>query len=435
LNFAVDPKSTTTRSRPTALLMAALVGTLVIASTIGFYALGASRSPATSSPQGYPLSASVTVKVYNGSTLEQSVTQNHDMVMNNFMNFLASWFSYLATSSTYSTFKMTDVGGNAQTLIGRDSGSTASYCTWACEISSPPYAGGYVAVGTGSAAPTRTDFKLGAQYQALVPVAAAPTYDPSTGNIVFGASEIAGTAATICEVGFFENWVIFGGAPWDNFLMFHDSLVSSPSNCASQGIAVQPGNNISVQYTVQLASTAYNNNFGILLAAILSNPLGNALTVKLTPTSGAAVSVNVYDQAYNTCCGYYAQSTSAPRADLGSGATGADSTIEVGTGTSANCPDNTATGYTQSRSAVNLCNPVLTYTPVSSYTFSPYVAVTAVTTTPTQYTITEAGYFDSFGSATSVFLMMRNTIVSGSTTGTSISQDYSITTTYEITMS
>jgi len=412
--------------RHTKAILVAFLGAIVVASSLaGVYdlSLGRQGAPATgATSQNFPLSAQLSVKVYDSTgALQASVTQNDDMVMNNFMNFLSSWLTYEGSTSSASTFTMTDTSGTAHTLAGRDSASTASTCTWACEITTPPYAGGYIAVGTGTASPQRTDYKLASQYQSLVTVT-QPTYDPSTGNIVFGVGIIAGTAASISEVGFFENWYI-GSTNWDYFMMFHDTFTAVP---------VTPGNTISVQYTVQLGSTAYNNNLGLVLAAILANPLGTASTVKLTPTSGAAQTIDVYAMATESaCCSYYYyNSYGAPRADLGAGSTGADSTIRVGTGSASTCPNNSAAAFTQSRSATDLCNPVLTFTPVNSYVFSPYVGVSAVVPTTAAYSFTEAGYYQSFGSSTYSFLLIRNTF-----SALAVPADSSITTTFEMSMS
>jgi hypothetical protein len=308
---------------------------------------------------------------------------------------------------------MTDTTGTARILYGRDPVNVYTYCTWACESAAAPYTGGYIAVGTGSAAVQRTDFKLTAQYQALATVNQPPTYDPSTGNIVFGVGIIAGTAASISEVGFFENWYSYGVGSF-YFLMFHDTFST---------LAVGAGNTISVQYTVQLGSTAYNNNLGTLLAAIFANPLGTASSVKLNPTGGASQSVWVYFPAQ------YIGTYTAPRADLSAGTTGADSAIRVGTGTTSTCPNNPG-GFAQSRSATDLCQPVLQYTPVNSWVFSPYVAVTAVVPTPTATSFTEAGYYQSFGSAAYAFLLIRNTF-----TALAVPADSSITSTFELSMS
>ena len=127
---------------------------------------------------------------------------------------------------------------------------------------------------------------------------------------------------------FFENW--FTTAAWDTFLMFHDSFTA---------LSVSAGNTISIQYTVQLGSTAYNNNLGILLAAILGTRSARPrCRSSLTPTSGTARPV---------------QSTWSPlpvqRLPIGvtsrlrgptsaRAATGADSTIRVGTGSTSTLP-------------------------------------------------------------------------------------------------
>ena len=411
------------RRKTTVVLLIVLIA---LSSMVGSYEFAVARqsnplSTAAGVPaQNYPLAAQLSVKVYDKGILQASVTENDDMVMNNFMNFLQSWLSYEGSSSASSTFTMTDNTGTSRTLVGRDSTAASTTCTWACEISTPPYAGGYIAVGTGTTAPARTDYKLASQYQSLVTVA-QPTYDPTTGNIVFGVGIIAGTAASISEVGFFENWFI-SGTSWADFLMFHDTFPT---------VAVAAGSTISVQYTVQLGSTAYNNNLGLILAAIFANPLGTASSVMLTPTSGSAQSVLVYNVAFlSNSYGAYSINTNGLRADLGSGATGADSAIRVGTGSATSCPSNSA-GFTQSRSATNLCQPVLSYAPVNSYAFSPYVAVTAVIPVTAAYSFTEAGYFQSFGSGTSSFLLIRNTF----TTALAVPADSSITSTFELSMS
>ncbi|MDA4122814.1 MAG: hypothetical protein OK456_06510 [Thaumarchaeota archaeon] len=369
--------------------------------------------------QNISLSAQLSVKVYNHGTLVGSATVNGDLVMNNFMNWLQGWMVYETPSGAASTFVMTDTSGTARMLYGRDSSSTTATCTWACENTVPPYAGGYIGVGTGTTAPARTDSKLGALYpagetytQALVPVQ-PPTYDPSTGNIVFGGAIIAGGSATISEAGYFENWYLTGFAVWDTFMMFHDTFA---------GIAVSAGNTISVQYTVQLGSVAYNNNLGILLTAIFANTLGAPSSVKLTATTGAPVSVAVY----------YVSPLAAPRVDLGSSATGSDSAIRIGTGSanSGGCPTANPGGFPAARNAIDLCVPALTYTQVNSFVISPYVAVTSVIPVIAPTTFTEAGYYQSFDSAYS-FLLIRSTF-SGS--GVAVPADSSLTVTYEMSM-
>jgi hypothetical protein len=403
-----------------------LITVVALSSIVGSYEFVAARqssgstlSKTTGGPsQNFPLAAQLSVKVYDKGALKDSVTENDDMVMNNFMNFLQSWLSYEGSSSAPSTFTMTDSSGTARTLAGRDSSSTSTTCTWACETSAAPYAGGYIAVGTGTTGPNRTDYKLASQYQSLVTVT-QPTYDPSTGSIIFGIGIIAGTAASISEAGFFENWYTTG-AFWANFLMFHDTFPA---------VNVTTGDTISVQYTVQLGSTAYNNNLGVLLAAIFANPLGTSSSVKLNSTSGSSQSVSVYNVAPFSYLGYYYNNYGAPRADLGSGATGADSAIRVGTGSATSCPDNNGV-FNQSRSAIDLCQPVLAYMPVNSWVFSPYVAVIAVIPVIAPFSFTEAGYYQSFGSGTYSFLLIRNTF-----TALSVPADSSITSTFELSMS
>jgi hypothetical protein len=409
LRLAANPADAAPRSHRTALLVAFL-GVVVAASSIaGAYGFSLARPSSSGNSQpSFPLSAQLSVKVYDSSgALKASVTQNDDMVMNNFMNFLSSWMVSLTPASSSSTFTMTDTGGTARTLIGRDTTVYWQTCTWACESAGAPYTGGYIAVGTGKPTVQRTDFKLAAQYQSLTSVT-APTYDPATGNIIFGVGIIAGSSASISEVGFFENWLVPNVA-WLDFLMFHDTFTA--------------GNTISVQYTVQLGSTAYNNNLGVLLAAIFANTQGTASSVKLNPTSGAAQTITVYFPAGQIS--YYP----APRADITAGATGADSAIRAGTGTASTCPNNPG-GFAQSRSATDLCQPVLSYQMVNNWVFSPYVAVTAVIPTPTAMAFTEAGYYQSFGSSTYAFLLIRNTF-----TALNVPADSSITCTYEMSMS
>jgi hypothetical protein len=57
------------------------------------------------------------------------------------------------------------------------------------------------------------------------------------------------------------------------------------------------------------------------------------------------------------------------------------------------------------------------------------VTVTAVIPTTTAYSFTEAGYFQSFGSSTYSFLMIRNTF-----TALAVPVDSSVTVTYEMSM-
>ena len=84
-------------------------------------------------------------------------------------------------------------------------------------------------------------------------------------------------------------------------------------------------------------ASSYNNNLGILLAAIFGNPLGSASSVKLTPTSGPAQTISVYTIG-TIDNSYYIDLNPTPRADLSSGATGEDSAVIVGTGSASTCP-------------------------------------------------------------------------------------------------
>ena len=248
-----------------------------MAGVYGFSLAHQSTASSGAPTPNFPLAAQLSVKVYDSSgALKASVTQNDDMVMNNFMNFLASWMTNEGYTSAPSTFTMTDTTGTVDTLVGRDSLSTYTTCTWACEISSAPYAGGYIAVGTGTTAVARTDHKLTTQYQSLVTVT-QPTYDPSTGQHRLRRRDHRRVGREHIRGRVLRELVHRRHESWANFLMFHDTFTAVP---------VSAGNTISIQYTVQLGSTAYNNNLGTLLAAIFANPLGTASSVMLTPTSG-----------------------------------------------------------------------------------------------------------------------------------------------------
>src|ERR1700722_11153512 len=101
--------------RKTAVVL--LIVLVALSSMVGSYEFAVARqsnhlSTAAGVPtQNYPLAAQLSVKVYDKGILQASVTENDDMVMNNFMNFLQSWMSYEGSSSAPSTFTMTDNTG------------------------------------------------------------------------------------------------------------------------------------------------------------------------------------------------------------------------------------------------------------------------------------------------------------------------------------
>lgn len=97
MRFAANPPASALRGHRTGILVIFL-GVIVVASSLaGAYGFSLGHQSSTSSsspPRNYPVTAQLSVKVYDSSgALKASVTQNDDMVMNNFMNFLASWLT------------------------------------------------------------------------------------------------------------------------------------------------------------------------------------------------------------------------------------------------------------------------------------------------------------------------------------------------------
>ena len=111
MRFAANPPASALRGHRTGILVNFL-GVIVVASSLaGAYgfSLGHKHTSSSSPPWNYPVTAELSVKVYDSSgALKASVTQNDDMVMNNFMNFLASWLTNEGYTSAPSTFTMTD---------------------------------------------------------------------------------------------------------------------------------------------------------------------------------------------------------------------------------------------------------------------------------------------------------------------------------------
>ena len=78
-----------------------IVAASSMAGAYGFSLAHQSAASSGAPTPSYPLSAQLSVKVYDSSgALKASVTQNDDMVMNNFMNFLASWMTYEGSTPT-----------------------------------------------------------------------------------------------------------------------------------------------------------------------------------------------------------------------------------------------------------------------------------------------------------------------------------------------
>ncbi len=145
MRLATNPAEVTGHGHRTAILVLFLGVIVAVSSMAGVYGFSLAHQSAASSgapTPNFPLAAQLSVKVYDSSgALKASVTQNDDMVMNNFMNFLASWLTNEGYSSAPSTFTMTDTTGTVDTLIGRDSLSTYTTCTWACESAPRPTPG------------------------------------------------------------------------------------------------------------------------------------------------------------------------------------------------------------------------------------------------------------------------------------------------------
>ncbi len=159
-----------------------------------------------------------------------------NLILDNFGILLAGLFK---GGSGEKSVVIKDVGGINQTLFAVATVSIKFNQQNATKI--------LLAVGSGSLAPARTDFKIqtafGTAPESLSFDTGIPVYNSGLGNFKSLGSIIAGGSGTINESVLNPNWVNSGGAI-KNFTIFRDII--------SPGQSFIAGQSITLEYTIQL---------------------------------------------------------------------------------------------------------------------------------------------------------------------------------------
>ena len=206
------------------------------------------------------------INVTNHGKLVSSNTFPHDLILNNFYDWLIAALDNAQSSATVSTSGMKDTAGTAITIPvwGNQYCTAADYCLGYAGAGQ----GGLIEVGTLTTAAARTDYNIGSAYQSYFDTSSTCSTG-STDSVVVTGSENANTAATITEAGLFvQNAAV-------TVMLAHDVFT---------GIAVSAGNTITVQYTWSFNNAGFNYNLCEFFAALFTQPNGASGTIK-TPNS------------------------------------------------------------------------------------------------------------------------------------------------------
>jgi hypothetical protein len=240
---------------------------------------------------GTALHPILTVKVFNpdGSLAAERVEKD-DLIMSNFVNFTNA---ILGTNAPVAA-QMHDGSNTKRSNIVSPNGVATNFFTDSstyCTGSGVTFCGAGIEVGTGSTAPTRSNYALVTPFMGFMPTGNSG-YDPSTGNVTVSASEVATSGATITESGLFFQAYTSAASAVEDYLLFRDTFT---------GVGVTTGQTISVQYTFELLNTAFTNNFGCLMSEYLSsayNALPTACNVNIR--SGTSYQIAIWSPSPTT---------------------------------------------------------------------------------------------------------------------------------------
>jgi hypothetical protein len=206
------------------------------------------------------LALNITVyKSATNRTVVGSVYQPHDLILNNFYDWLIAALNNAQSLATIQTSGMKNTAGSAVNPYIWGS----HLCSTDCFDMVAPGQGGLIEVGTVSTAATRTDTNLGAAYQSYFDTSDICSIG-STDSVVVTGSENANSGTTITESGLFYQSIV----STNSVVMFAHDVFS--------GVVVSGGNTITVQYTWSLNNAGFNYNLCELLAAYFTQPNGAA---------------------------------------------------------------------------------------------------------------------------------------------------------------
>lgn len=208
--------------------------------------------------KGAKMTPSLNISVYNSDgILKATRLKEDDLLLDNFRNFFIAFFD----SATSKTVDLKDTSNTARTIVVHKTSSTTTN-TWSDSASGSTTKGGIMGIGSGTNAPTQTDYALQTIYGSLADVPNTyPTWDVATGNVTIQKSFAITGTITITEAVLGVRWIPSSGTTSYDIMMFRDTFT---------GISCVNGDTVVVTYKINL-SVSYNRNFGILLSNIFYN--------------------------------------------------------------------------------------------------------------------------------------------------------------------
>ena len=234
------------------------------------------------------LSPELTVRVYDSmGNLKTVIVKEDDLVLNNFKLWLSAWLGTTTASATASTNTLKDTSNQDRVVTGKK-WSTSYIYTWCDSASGTGNKGGIMALGTGTTAPTVSDYGCETIYGAFVNLdTTAPVYNSTTGEIVVVNTFSITDTVSISEVVLGYNWVGPSTTAY-SFALFRDTF--SP-------ISVENGDTVAIAYVIDLDDTGFTNNFGVILAEVFRSVAdGTTSTSKtIVDKTGTNKALECYD--------------------------------------------------------------------------------------------------------------------------------------------
>ena len=212
----------------------------------------------------------VTVLDKDGNLKAQQIKED-DLIMANFLQFFTAllWDSNGATRTT----TMYDNGGTLRTIYIY--GDEVTFFNEFFTVD----AGGYIGIGNGTTAPTRSDYSLESIQESIV-VPSTPGY--LSGLVAISASWSVTSNYSVSEVAFFEKWISSTDPYY--FMIMRDTFTP---------ISVVEGDQVFCSYNIWLNNTGFTDNFGKFLAGIFQNTQTDK-TMSFTDVTGVNRTFYVY---------------------------------------------------------------------------------------------------------------------------------------------
>jgi len=208
--------------------------------------------------KGAKILTTLNVDVFNSDgKLKANRVKEDDLLLDNFRNF---WLAYFDSSQT-KTQVLKDTSNTDRTfkIHVTSSSGTNTFCDSASGTANK---GGYQCIGSGTTAPTQTNYNIETIYGSWTTVPNTyPTYDSATGIVVVQTSIAITGAITISESALAVQWIPSTGTTEYKIVMFRDTFA---------GISCVNGDTVVVTLSITL-SASYNRNFGNMMALMFYN--------------------------------------------------------------------------------------------------------------------------------------------------------------------